>query len=207
MRRLRKRKKMKNFPLFIILLAAGCGGTDVQRLNLRDPRLPAEARRWLADAEDEVAISRARVDDAERALDELIAYRNSLIARLKDSWIAGKGAAGAAGENASMTFFDYVEKRVSLAELELELARQSLKLAKKRLTQARAETAMRYDLAVYEIGTIVQEVEIKRNEIAALQKQLEDLRVQVENAAGDNWKAYRAYVDKGGVTNSLWGAR
>lgn len=198
---------MKNIFMMIILFAVACGSTNVQRLNLRDPRLPLEARRWLADAEDEVAIARARVDDAERALATLNDYREDLLERLEDSWEKGGGNAGAEGEKAAQAFYDFVEKRVALAELELDLAEKSRELAKKRLTQARAETAMRYDIAVYEIQTIVQQVEIKRNEIAAAQRQVENMKVEVENAAGEVWKAYRSYVNKGGVSNALWGSR
>jgi Mg2+ and Co2+ transporter CorA len=194
---------MKNIFMLIILFAVACGSTNVQRLNLRDPRLPLEARRWLADAEDEVAIARARVDDAERVLATLNEYREDLLERLEDSWAKG----GSTGEKAAQAFFDYVEKRVLLAELELDLAEQSRELAKKRLTQARAETAMRYDIAVYEIQTIVQQVETKRNEIAAAQKQVENMKIEVENAAGEVWKDYRSYVNKGGVSNALWGSR
>ena len=35
-----------------LVTSAGCFGLNVQRLSLSDPRLPVDARRWGADAED-----------------------------------------------------------------------------------------------------------------------------------------------------------
>jgi hypothetical protein len=45
------------------LAASACGG-GVKMLDTRDERLPLEARRWVADAEDGVLVARAFRDRA-----------------------------------------------------------------------------------------------------------------------------------------------
>jgi hypothetical protein len=195
---------MRWAALTVLAIGLSACASEVQRLNLRDPRLPEEARRWLADAEDEVAITRARADDSETELAELEAYRSSLTDRLEENWPDRKSGARVEGANALRAFMKYADQRVKLAELELATSKKELSLASARLTQARAETAVRYDLAVYEIGPIINEVELLRGEIAAMERQVEDQRVSVEKAAGEAWKAFSQFVGKGGVTNALW---
>ena len=50
---------------WLAALASACG-PRVARLTLSDPRLPLEARRLLADAEDEVSIAGASLDEAQQ---------------------------------------------------------------------------------------------------------------------------------------------
>ena len=207
--------RLLRFLFFTILLALASACTSsgvtrrdiggVERLNLRDPRLPMEARRWLADAEDEVAIAQAHVDDAKGDLRKLENYRGSVVVRLDEAWSTGKSGSAAEGEAAAGAFFRYADQRVDLAELELKISRKQLELTIARLTQARAETAIRYDLAVYEIEPIVREVEQLKSEVAAIQREVEEQRVKVEKAADEVWKAYTAFASKGGATDALWG--
>lgn len=179
-------------------------GTKVPILSLRDPRLPAEARRWLADAEDEVAIAQSRVDDAEKILDKQKAYGESLDERLQDAWATEKGRARRSGEKAREEFERYAEERVNLAQAELRAARKTHDLARARLTQARAETAARYDVGVYDIEPIARKVEVLKSEVAEAWHAAEDQRAVVEKTADKVWKAFSAYVSKGGLTNALW---
>jgi len=183
------------------LVAIGCAANAVQRLDLRDPRLPAEARRWLADAEDEVAIAWARMDDARAQLRRLEEYRDEQLDRLGE---LKPGPAKAEGQKATRAFESYADARVELAEMELEATEVSLELARTRLTQARAETAVRYDVAVYDLAPIVREVELLRGGVAAYERELEEQRATVEKKAAEAWVAYSRYVSKGGVSNALW---
>ncbi len=187
--------------LFAASLLIGCGG-HVKYLSLRDERLPLEARRWLADAEDEVAIARARVVDAENVLSKIEDYQEHMVGQLKDQWGGSRG--GADGLKAWQMFAAYIKERVGLAELTLKAANVAEDLAKMRLTQARAETAMRYDLAVYELPPIAEKVEKLRGEVAEMTKQVEGQRVRVERSAGEAWKVFHQFAKKGGVTNALW---
>ena len=190
-------------PLMLIFPLAACGG--VKHLSLSDARLPIEARRWLADAEDEVAITTARVVDAKKNLRKIEHYQDSVVDKLKKAWSGGKS--GSDGIKAWEAFNNYTEARVKLAEQILENANMARQLAEMRLTQARAETAMRYDIAVYEIEPIVQEVQELRKAVAAQTKAVEAQRVNVEKSAGVAWKAFYQYARKGGVTNALWYAQ
>lgn len=185
------------------LAAASCATSEVQRLDLRDPRLPAEARRWLADAEDEVAIAWARMDDARVELVRLEEYRELQLDQLDE---LKRGPAKSDGEKTANAFESYADERVELAELELDTAEVALELARTRLTQARAETAVRYDVAVYDLQPIVREVEQLRDEVADAERRMEEQRAKVEQRAGEAWKAYAQYVSKGGVSNALWSA-
>lgn len=189
--------------VLIGLAAASCATGEVQRLDLRDPRLPAEARRWLADAEDEVAIAWARMDDLRAELARLEEYREQQLDQLDE---LARGPAKADGEKTAGAFERYADARVELAELELETAEIALELARTRLTQARAETAVRYDVAVYDLQPIVREVELLRDEVADAERRLEEQRALVEQRASEAWKAYAQYVSKGGVSNTLWSA-
>jgi hypothetical protein len=189
--------------LVMACAAVSCATTEVKRLDLRDPRLPAEARRWLADAEDEVAIAWARMDDSRAELKALESYHEAQLERLEE---LTRGKAKAQGDKALQAFSKYGDERIELAEMELELAGIALDLARTRLTQARAETAVRYDVRVYELEPIVREVELLRNEVAATERKVEEQRANVERSAGEVWKAFRLYVSKGGVSNALWGA-
>ncbi len=188
--------------LLMIALAAGCATTGVQRLDLRDPRLPVEARRWLADAEDEVAIAKARLDEAGAEYDKLERYHKDLTVRLQE--IQAVPVEGAATAD---SFLAFTEQRIALKKHQRQSAGDNLALARSRLTLARAETAVRYDLAVYELEPLIQDVEQRRTKVAAAEQQVELQRALVEQAAEEFWERYRQYVSKGGVTHSIWQAR
>jgi len=165
--------------------------------------LPVEARRWLADAEDEVAIAWARMDDSRANLARLEEYRDQQLERVTQ---LRSGPAREDGKAAAAALGAYAEARVELGELELRFSELELDLARTRLDQARAETAVRYDLKIYELQPIVGEVNLLRDEVAAFERTLEEMRAQVEEKAASAWKAYSQYVSKGGTSNALWTA-
>lgn len=176
------------------LLLGACGGSKVPRLSPRDARLPSEAARWLADAEDQVEIARARVDDAEKELKNNRHYARSLEGR-----VASMGPLVPQADVVS-------RERVTLAERELRAARRTLSLAQARLTLTRAETAMRHDLAVYELEPIVEEFEFHKDRVAEAEREVEEQRSAVEQASDTMWRAYGEYVRGGNSSNELWGA-
>jgi len=195
---------MRLTPALVLgLMAIGCATAEVERLDLRDPRLPVEARRWLADAEDEVAIAWARMDDSRANLARLEDYRDQQLARVGR---LETGPARGDGKAAAEALGSYAEARVQLGELELKFSELELDLARTRLDQARAETAVRYDLNVYELQPIISEVELLRDEVAAFERTLEEMRAEVEEKAASAWKAYSQYVSRGGTSNALWTA-
>jgi hypothetical protein len=195
---------MRLMPALVLGLAViGCATAEVQRLDLRDPRLPVEARRWLADAEDEVAIAWARMDDSRANLARLKEYREQQLGLLEQ---LQTGPAKAEGEAAARALGSYADARVQLGELELKSSKIELELARTRLNQARAETAVRYDLKIYELQPIISEVEVLRNEVAESERRMEEVRTQFEEKAAIAWKTYSQYVNKGGTSNALWSA-
>ena len=190
---------MRAIALTVMSIALLSCTFEVQRLSLRDPRLPIEALRWLADTEDDVAVARARVYDAKKQLARLESY----LERLRDTEVFPKSAGPEAG-NANKAFLNYNEERVELKEIELEGAEIALKLAQDRLTQVRAETAMRYDLAAYEMESIVSDVETRKKKVAEIQFDIEEQRATVEKAADALWVTYGHYVGKGKTTDAFW---
>lgn len=192
------------FVMGIFGCASGNYRANVKALDLRDPRLPLEARKWLADAEDEVAIARANMDDAQEKLSKLRSYCESLDDRIKEQWLSRNNKNRAQAVTASKAFNEYSGQRIELSKLELEASEEAYGLAMTRLDKARAETAMRYDLAVYPVEEIVEEVERKRGVLAKLGKQIDEQIVRVEKAADQVWSTFTAYVSTGGVTNVLW---
>ena len=183
------------------LLAAACG-PNIQRISLLDTRLPLEARRWLADSEDEVAIARAGLEDAMAELKRLRRYMGQMGQRIAVAWATGK--AMGAGQKAVQAFEAYAARRLDMAERRSDAARINLKLALVRLHLAQAETAMRHDLAIYNIRPIVRDVDKQRAALVVLTRRVEELRTQVEGSFNALWVAYRQYVKAGGVTNALW---
>lgn len=186
----------------VLFMVCSCAET-VARLDLRDPRLPIEARRWLADTEDEVAIARAMRNDLKSELEQLKDYQEGMIDKIEDAWSGSKGA-GSEGKTASESFEAYAKERIVLKKLELDRAGTVLELAKTRLRQARAETAVRYDIAVYDLKPIVEEVGALKNRVADSTKLVEQQRAVVEGLAGKAWQHYYRFASKGGQTNALW---
>jgi len=180
------------------LLALSLGGCEVkvQQLRLNDPRLPIEARRWLADSEDEVVIAKVGVNTAKLELTLLENYREIL---------STKGLfSGSKSSEASKLLQKYANERVALQKHNLLFAQKNLDLAKAKLTQARAETAIRYDVTVYEMQPIVAAVEVQRTLLIKAKKETENQRIKVETLATKLWTAYAKYVKIGGSTNTFW---
>ena len=180
------------------MLALSLGGCEVkvQQLRLNDPRLPIEARRWLADSEDEVVIAKVGVNTAKLELTLLENYREIL---------STKGLfSGSKSSEASKLLQKYANERVALQKHNLLFAQKNLDLAKAKLTQARAETAIRYDVTVYEMQPIVAAVEVQRTLLIKAKKETENQRIKVETLATKLWTAYAKYVKIGGSTNTFW---
>jgi len=189
--------------LAVLVGAVGCTRDKVQVLGLRDARLSIEARRWLADAEDEVAIAGARVDDAQARLERQRSHGEALVGRLRQ---LQRDSATSEGTDLTRLFAELADQREALAVLHLRAARADLAYARARLTLTRAETAVRYDLAVYELDELVAEVDRLGEDVAAAERAVEDQQSQVDRTADAVWLAYTRFVDAGGATEVLWGA-
>ena len=183
----------------LVLLAAACT-PRVARLSLGDRRLPVDARRWLADAEDEVSIARADIEEAQRRLDEAQEFR-----RFCDGHVAGRWPSSAAASGARERLSALARERLQLARLELRLAERRQSLARARLALTRAETAVRHDLRSYDLDPLQAIAEAARREVAAATEGAEAQRVRVDEATTGFWEAYGAHVRSGGRNDVLWG--
>ena len=180
---------------FVLLaLLCACAPKGVVRLSPRDPRLTADAGAWLADAEDEVAITAAKVE-----LGRTRDYSKDLLDRIDK--------AGSKAQSLQHQFGDYTDARIELKSRELTVAQQQYDLAWGRLKEARAETAVRYDLAVYDLAPINQEVETLRARVGDSEKYVEQQRAAVQKLASQVWQTYAQYVQQGGDAIALWGGR
>ena len=197
-------KLLQYLLVVLIALSAACSGKqlpEVKQLSLRDPRLSLEARRWLADSEDEVVIARAGVEMAQARLMQIEDYKHTLTE--EEVFLPGPGNK-ANVDQVEQSLYAYVESELVLEEAQLSAAKKALELANARLTQVRAETAIRYDLAVYPMEPIVQHVEELKSEVATANGMLEDLRINVETRAAQLWRDYAKFVQQGGVTRNFW---
>lgn len=190
-----------------IMSTTACSGQQipkVETLSLRDPRLSLDARRWLADAEDEVVIAMANVEMATSRVARVTSYKEMVTD--EPVFLSGPSKKGDV-DKLEQSLYAYIEAQLQLEEAQLTASRIGLSLARARLTQVRAETAIRYDLAVYSMAPIVKQVEDLKTELGAASSVLEDLRISVETQAAQLWKEYAVFVKQGGVTRNFWKVR
>jgi hypothetical protein len=181
---------------FLVLLAAGCG-PRVARLSLHDPRLPLEARRWLADAEDEVAIAAVSLEEAQHRLEEAHQFRDYA------SHLNWPGAAG----NARQRLDQMVRERIDLANDEVDAANQRVAVAQAQLVRARAETAVRHDIAAYDLEPITAAADAARQQLDAAVQRVEQQQIASDTATTQFWEAYGTYLRGAGANaaaNILW---
>lgn len=178
----------------VALLAAGCG-PRVDRVSLHDPRLPLEARRWLADAEDEVAIAAVSLEEAQHQLDEARRFRDYANA------LRWPGNAGTARQRLEVM----VRNRIDLASAELDVATQRMSVANAQLVRVRAETSVRHDIAAYDLEPITAAADAARQRLDAAVHAAEQRRIALDEATTQFWEAYGAFLRGGGAnSNVLW---
>lgn len=127
--------------LFAAAFAIACGA-NVERLSLHDTRLTLDDRRWLADAEDEVSIARAGHAKAVQELEHAREFDRYVNDSVDEHWPRA-GAASAARDKLE----NLADERITLAQLEVDAAEENLERAQAQLVRARAETAVRADIA------------------------------------------------------------
>lgn len=179
--------------IFIMLATLGLGvgcGASVKPIDLHDPNIPLDARRFIADAQDAVSISRARLDDAEENYENTVRWRSELTTR--EMWPAGS-------ENVVAKLDEFTEARVKMAELLRLRAEVELDLAEAKYTQATAETAMRNDIAVYDLEPIRALSETTRNRLENVAVRIEEHRVALDKITQEWWRVYGDFSQKNEV--------
>jgi hypothetical protein len=180
------------FATLALIGAAGCA-QKVSLLRIDDPRLPAESQKWIADAEDAVAVARAHRDNKAAELAETENWRATYPAKLK--WPGG----GAGSKMNAMA-----DARVAVAKLELEKADAELRLAEAKRQLMNAETAMRHDLAVYDLMPIREQRDLARADVKDATGRMVKQRQVLEKASAAFWQAYSAYLKSGGKNDVMW---
>lgn len=187
--------------LFVALVATllGCGGLQVDRLSLSDPRLPVDARRWVADAEDAVVVSRARRNAAQAELKAAQRWQANVLngARLK-----GPKGATLQGHRDLMAV-----SRVSAIDAEVALRTAEFELSKSRLQLIYAETAMRHDIAVYDMPPLQAAVDTRLETVIRLREQHRQSRQRALKTADTWWTGWREYSSEKNDTRPFWTTR
>ncbi len=168
--------------------AVGCGPTAVKPISLYDSVIPLDARRFVADSEDGVSVARARLSDAtlnQRNVEKWASYVLDDLAWPPD-------------RNAASKLERLVEARVKMAEKELEFAETELELAEAKLDLVTAETAIRHDLAIYELEPLQDRTDQALADLGYLGKDIEGDQRKLEQITAEWWTAYSAFVKGGG---------
>jgi hypothetical protein len=187
--------RLGTWVLALSSVLSACG-PEVRPLDIHDPRLPAEARRWIADAEDEVGIARTALREARAEAREFRAWRRRLA--------TGTAWSGPQAVTAAQMMQQLTDARVALADREVDRAQAALDLALARRIEANATTAMRHDLAVYELAPIEDRTEAAVSALRGADRAVLAQRQTVGDAETAWWAAYRGYVASGGDTRVLW---
>lgn len=176
--------------LMLAMVTLGCGG--VATIDVHDERVPLEARLWVGGADDAVAIAQAGLDDARTALVALERWREASDKKLTSGALAGPFAA-------------FAGARLGLARARVEHAQAELELAKKARTLVHAETAMRYDLAVYPLAELRTERDVAQKALDVTARTVEEAMAARETASAAFWSAYRAaYGQNAEVGRLFW---
>lgn len=168
----------------VVVTALGCGQT-VKSIDLSDENVPLDARRFVADAQDAVSIARARKDDAMRDLEFARAWRNDLL----NAQMWPKGSKPTLDK-----LQEFTAARVRMFELQYEIADRRLDLAEAKYTLSTAETAMRNDLAVYDLEPLRADTEVIRDDLERLAGQLEDQRITLDTVSQQWWRTYKEFM-------------
>ena len=173
--------------LLIAALLIGCG-PRVKPISLHDSSIPADSRRFVADTEDAVSIARVARDEAARELREVRDWRRDVVRGVE--WPA---PAASAIERLEMV----ADQRVVLAEMELEQANAALELAQAKYDLVTAETAIRHDIARYDLEPLRARTDTARDKMRSLTESILLKRDEIDELTTRWWAAYASWADKG----------
>lgn len=159
---------------------------------IRDPRINDAQRGWLVDAQDEVAIAQARIDDARRTRAQVTRHNELLLDRVK------------AADGAVAPWQALSRSRETLAELELRLARVRDDHAQARLKLVRAEVAVAADLAVIKLAPLRADVDRHHARLVELVGEVEQATTEMENRADETWAGWQRHLGTRGPANGFF---
>lgn len=166
-------------------LLIGCGGQNIKPVDLNNPVISVESRRFVADAEDAVSIARARLSERRDELARARQSRENLLSREQfekaDSSVRAKLRA-------------LLDERVELQALRAELAEADLELAETKLELAHAQTAVRHDLRTYDLEPVRDDVEERLAEVREIKSSIADKLIDIDKVTRAWWKTYESSV-------------
>jgi hypothetical protein len=180
--------QMERLLIGAAVVAASACSSGVKPIGLHDSDVPLDARRFVADAQDAVSIARARRDDAVIELRATEGWRTELTNT--SMWPKGS-------EGLLKKLEIFADARVKMANLLLARAELQLELAKSKYTLSTAETAMRNDIAVYDLKPLRDDTEGIRREIERANVNVEDQRTSMDKLTLAWWEAYGAFTQGG----------
>jgi len=181
---------------FCALLMACGGGPQTRPFALDDPRLSTDARRWIADAEDAVVVARSRSAAAQA---DLASVRGWLEAMGRAPALTGPAATATTARRDELAM-----ARIAAAEATLKENAELLNLTRERLVLAYAETAMRHDIAVYDLPPIQKKVKLLQKLYLSARTTSRTAKQRAAEATDAWWKAWRAYVAAKNDATPFW---
>lgn len=176
-----------------VLVMLGCT-RRVEPIDLHDQTIPAEARQLVADAEDSIAIARAKRDEARRELEQTREWRRDLLER---DWPSS-------ADSVLSKLRELADARVELAELQLERAEEQIELAEAKYRLITAKTAIRQDLAIYDLEPLRKRVEREGTDVDELEGAISDKRSELARVEDDWWAKYAQWVEQGGDSRNFY---
>lgn len=171
----------------IPLVATACS-SGVKPIGLHDSNVPLDARRFVADAQDAVSIARARRDDAATQLKATQTWRTELTNT--EMWPKGSEALLSKLEA-------FADARVTMSKLMFDRAELQLDLAKAKYELSTAETAMRNDIAVYDLEPLRGNADAIRRNIEKASVAVEEQRTRMDKLTVDWWDSYGKFTQSG----------
>lgn len=169
-----------------VLATAGCAGQSVDPIDIHNPVISVESRRFVADAQDAVSIARSALNEEQRQLTAAKERRKELLA--SEKWKAMP-------RPVVQSFQKLLAARMQLAELRRDLAKAEVALAEEKLTEVYAETAVRHDLETYELEPIRKRVDQRLAKVRQTKQAIGEHLLVVDRASKAWWKTYRGLLD------------
>lgn len=179
----------------VLGLLTGCGGVDL--LSIHDGRLPIEARRWVADAEDAVSVANAFLQEAEAAQRRTKKLAQEMSGQADEIRNAGGGQAADKLDLLAKT-------RLGHADLLVMHARSELALSLTKQLLVNAETSMRHDIAVYELEPLRAAVAEGQTVATVARRKAVSAGLTVHKRSGEYWQIYAGWVRGGGDIKAYW---
>lgn len=179
---------------FFVALGGVACGQQIEQIDLHDRTIPTEARRLVADAEDSIDIARAKLEKAKEDRKTTVRWRRNLFAR---DWPS-------AASSALEKLRSLADARVQLGELQVRRAEENVELAEAKYRLITAKTAIRHDLAVYELEPLRETVDRERSDVENLDGEILSKRQEIARLSNSWWQVYAQLAREDAETRAFF---